>query len=74
LAMVPTALTGSIANTRSGLVRPRDGIIAGLAATAASFGGVAVAVLLSPQVASILFAVVVLIVITQLVVRAIRDR
>jgi uncharacterized protein len=74
LAMVPTALTGSIANTRSGLVRPRDGIVAGLAATVASFGGVAVAVLLSPQVASILFAVVVLIVITQLVVRAIRDR
>ena len=74
LAMIPTALTGSVANTRNGLVRPLDGIIAGLAATAASFGGVAVAFLLSPQVASILFAVLLVIAITQLTVRAIRDR
>jgi len=74
LAMIPTALTGSVANTRNGLVRPLDGIIAGLAATAASFGGVAVAFLLTPQVASILFAVLLVIAITQMTVRAIRDR
>ena len=74
LAMIPTALTGSVANTRNGLVRPLDGVIAGVAATAASFGGVAVAFLLSPQVASILFAVLLVIAITQLTVRAIRDR
>ena len=74
LAMIPTALTGSVANTRNGLVRPLDGIIAGLAATAASFGGVAVAFLLSPQVASVLFAVLLVVAITQLVIRAIRDR
>jgi uncharacterized membrane protein YfcA len=74
LAMIPTALTGSVANTRNGLVRPLDGIIAGVAATAASFGGVAVAFLLTPQLASILFAVLLVIAITQMVVRAIRDR
>ena len=74
LAMIPTALTGSVANTRNGLVRPLDGIIAGIAATAASFGGVAVAFLLTPQLASILFAVLLVIAITQMVVRAIRDR
>lgn len=73
LAMIPTALTGSVANTRNGLVRPLDGIIAGIAATAASFGGVAVAFLLSPQLASILFAVLLVIAITQLVFRAVRD-
>ena len=74
LAMIPTALTGAVANTRNGLVRPLDGIIAGIAATAASFGGVAVAFLLTPQLASILFAVLLVIAITQMVVRAIRDR
>ena len=74
LAMIPTALTGSVANTRNGLVRPLDGIIAGIAATAASFGGVAVAFLLTPQLASILFAVLLVIAITQMVVRAIRNR
>lgn len=73
LAMVPTALTGSIANTRNGLVRPLDGVIAGVAATAATFGGVAVAFLLTPQLASILFAVLIVIAITQLVLRAVRD-
>ena len=74
LAMIPTALTGSVANTRNGLVRPRDGIIAGVAATAASFGGVAVAFLMTPQLASILFAVLLVVAITQMVIRAIRDR
>ena len=73
LAMIPTALTGSIANARNGLVRPLDGIIAGVAATAASFGGVAVAFLLSPQLASILFAVLLIVAITQMVLRAVRD-
>ena len=74
LAMIPTALTGSVANTRNGLVRPLDGIVAGVAAAAASFGGVAVAFVLSPQLASILFAILLCVVIAQLVVRAIRQR
>ncbi len=74
LAMIPTALTGSIANTRNQLVKPLDGIIAGVAATAASFGGVAVALLLTPQLSVILFAVLLAVAIAQMVVRAVRSR
>lgn len=72
LAMIPTSITGSIANLRSGLVRLSDGVIAGAAAVIASFGGVALAFLLPPRVAAILFAIFILIVVVQLVVRAIR--
>lgn len=74
LAMIPTSVTGSIANTRAGLVRLSDGIIAGLAAVAASFGGVALAFLLPPRLAVILFAAFVLLVVVQLVFRAVRGR
>jgi uncharacterized protein len=74
LAMIPTALTGSVANTRNGLVAPLDGVIAGVAATAATFGGVAVAFVLSPQLASILFAVLIAVAIAQMVVGAVRNR
>jgi uncharacterized membrane protein YfcA len=74
LAMIPTAVTGSTANLRAGLVRLSDGLIAGLAATAASFGGVALAFLLPPRPAIILFAVFVLISAAQLTYRAIRAR
>jgi uncharacterized membrane protein YfcA len=74
LAMIPTSITGSIANTRAGLVRVGDGLIAGAAAVAASFGGVALAFYLPPQLAVILFATFILIVVVQLVVRAIRAR
>lgn len=74
LAMIPTALTGSIANARAGLVRVADGVIAGVAATAASFGGVAIAFLLPPRPAVVLFAVFVLVVATELAVRALRRR
>lgn len=72
LAMIPTSITGSISNTRAGLVRPLDGVIAGIAATAASFGGVALAFWLDPQVAAILFGVLVLLTVIQLSTRAIR--
>lgn len=74
LAMIPTSVSGSVANTRAGLVRPADGLIAGVAAVAASFGGVALAFLLPPQLAAILFATFILVVVVQLVVRAIRLR
>jgi uncharacterized membrane protein YfcA len=73
LAMIPTSITGSAANLRAGLVRPADGLIAGAAAVAASFGGVALAFLLAPQVAVVLFAVFIVIVVVQLVIRAIRS-
>jgi uncharacterized membrane protein YfcA len=73
LAMIPTATTGTVANLRVGLVRLGDGLIAGAAAVAASFGGVALAFLLPPQLAVILFAIFILAVVAQLVFRALRS-
>jgi uncharacterized protein len=72
LAMIPTAVAGSASNLRHGLVRLGDGLIAGVAAVAASFAGVAVAFLLPPQLAAILFGIFVLCVAAQLSYRAIR--
>jgi uncharacterized membrane protein YfcA len=72
LAMIPTSVTGSVANLRAGMVRLSDGFIVGLAAVAASFGGVALAVLLPPRAATIIFAVFVLLIAVQLAVRALR--
>jgi len=55
LAMIPTALSGSIANVRAKMVSVRDGLIVGIAASVASFGGVALAFIIPPQIAGILF-------------------
>jgi uncharacterized membrane protein YfcA len=73
LAMVPTSITGSAANLRAGLVHLGDGLIVGAAAVAASFGGVALAFLLPPRLAAILFAALLVLVIAQLVFRAMRS-
>lgn len=72
LAMIPTAASGSIANLRNRLVRLSDGLVAGVAATLASFGGVALAFWLEPRVAAVLFAALVVFTAVQLSVRAIR--
>lgn len=74
LAMIPTSVTGSVANLRARLVRLSDGVIVGVAAVAASFGGVALAVLLPPRAATITFGVFVLLIAVQLAVRALRAR
>lgn len=73
LAIIPGAVTGTVRNARAGLVDVIDGTIVGVTAAAASFGGVAIASALSPQLASILFAVLLLAATVQLVVRAVRD-
>lgn len=72
LAMIPTALSGTVANVRAGMVDVRDGLVVGIAAACASFGGVALAFIIPPQLAGILFGVLLLFVIVQLTVRAIR--
>lgn len=74
LAVVPISIVGSIANLRSRLMRPLDGLVIGLAAVAASFGGAAIAFALPPTVSSIVFAVFVTVVAIQLIVRTIRQR
>jgi len=73
LAIIPGAVTGTVRNARAGLVDVIDGTIVGVTAALASFAGVAIASALSPQLATILFAVLLLVATAQLVVRAIRD-
>ncbi|MEP6843904.1 MAG: sulfite exporter TauE/SafE family protein, partial [Pseudolysinimonas sp.] len=73
LAIIPGALTGTIRNARAGLVDVIDGTIVGVTAAIASFGGVAIASALAPQLATILFALLLLAATVQLVVRAVRD-
>lgn len=73
LAMIPTSITGTVQNTRHKLVDLKDAAIAGLAATAASFGGVAIAFLLDPRVSAILFSILVFFIAVQLIVRTIRE-
>jgi len=73
LAIIPGAVTGTVRNARAGVVDVIDGTIVGVTAAVASFAGVAVATALSPQLAVILFALLLLAATVQLVVRAIRD-
>jgi len=73
LAIIPGAVTGTVRNARAGVVDVIDGTIVGVTAAVASFAGVAIAAALSPQLATILFAVLLLAATVQLVIRAIRD-
>lgn len=74
LAMVPTSVTGTIANTRARLVRPVDGLVMGAAAAAASFPGSLLAHQLPTRVSNILFASLVLVAAVQLAIKAWRLR
>ncbi|GAA4381307.1 hypothetical protein GCM10023152_30260 [Agromyces bauzanensis] len=69
--MIPTAVSGTVANARAGLVDLRTALVVGVAATAASFGGVAIAFLLSPEWSVRLFAALIVIAAVQLTIRAI---
>ncbi|MEV1131775.1 sulfite exporter TauE/SafE family protein [Agromyces sp. NPDC049794] len=71
-AMIPTAVSGTVANTRGGIVDLRAALIVGIAATIASFAGVAIAFLLSPEWSVRLFAALIVIAAVQLTIRAIR--
>ncbi|MGI9822038.1 sulfite exporter TauE/SafE family protein [Agromyces sp. Marseille-Q5079] len=70
--MIPTAISGTVANSRAKLVDLREALIVGVAATIASFGGVGIAFLLSPEWSARLFAAFIVIAAVQLAVRAIR--
>ena len=72
LVMIPTGIVGTIANVRGRLVEVRAGLVVGVAATAASVPGVYLALLLTPRLSAILFAVLLLAAAAQLTVRAIR--
>lgn len=72
LAMIPTALTGTVANARNQLVRLSDGVTIGVAAAVAAVGGSAIAFILPPRLSSILFGCFIVLIAGQLTWRAIR--
>lgn len=72
LAMLPTALSGSVANVRGSLLRPLDGVVIGSAAVVASLGGAMLALIMPPALSSILFGILVASTAIQLSIRAIR--
>lgn len=74
LVMLPTAVMGTTTNARAHLLDVREGAVVGLAATAASFLGVALAFWLPPDLSGVLFAALVLFSAVQLTVRALRSR
>jgi hypothetical protein len=71
-AMIPAALSGTIPNLRARLVDLRQGLLVGIAAVVASQGGVALAFLVPAALSGILFGSLLVLVATQLSVRAIR--
>jgi uncharacterized membrane protein YfcA len=74
LAMVPTAISGTIPNLRAGLVVLKEGLIVGIAAVAASFGGVALAFVLPDQLSAQLFGLLLLGVAIQSAVRRVKKK
>lgn len=74
LVMLPTAAMGTFANVRTGRVDLQVGAVVGLTATATSFAGVAIAFAVPAGVATVVFAVLVVVAAIQLAVRALRAR
>ena len=74
LVIIPTAITGTVSNVRSGMVDVRSGLAVGLAAAAASAVGASLAGLLSPRLSSVLFGALLLVFAVQMVQRALRAR
>lgn len=72
VAMIPTAVSGTLTNLRSGIVDLRAALVAGIAATLAAFPGVALAFLVPPEVGGWLFAALLVVAAVQLAVRAVR--
>jgi len=72
--MIPTAVSGTVTSMRGRIVDVRAAVIAGVAAMIASFGGVWIAHLLSPELSTWLFAALVVAAAVQLSVRAIRSQ
>jgi uncharacterized membrane protein YfcA len=72
LVMIPTGITGTITNVRGRLVDVSAGVVVGLAATVAAVPGVALALLLTPRLSSILFAALLGVAAVQLSVKAVK--
>jgi uncharacterized protein len=74
LVMIPTSIVGTISHVRARAVDVRAGLVVGVTATVASVPGALVALALPPRLSSILFAILLLVVAVQLIIRAIRTR
>ncbi len=74
LIMVPTGIVGTLRNRANALVDLPSVLVVGAAATAASFGGVALAVWLPPAQSNVLFVGLLLVASLQLAMTAIRRR
>lgn len=72
--MIPTAITGTINNVRNGNSDVRGAAIIGLFAVPSSFGGIAVAGIVPPQLGSVLFALLLVFTAVQLILKAIRQQ
>jgi uncharacterized membrane protein YfcA len=73
LVMIPTSVVGTISHSRARAVDVRAGLVVGVTATLASVPGALLALALPPRLSAILFAVLLLIVAAQLIVRAVRS-
>lgn len=71
--MIPTAITGTINNLRNRNADLRGAVVIGLFAVPSSFGGIAVAGLVDPQVGAVLFALLLVFTASQLAFKAIRQ-
>lgn len=74
LAMIPTSVSGTIANARARMLRPLDGVVIGAAAVVASFGGAMIALVMHPVLSTILFGIFVSVTAIQLAIRAVRQQ
>ena len=73
LVMIPTGVAGTVSNARAGVVDVRAGLVVGVAATAASVPGVALALIMPPRLSGVLFAALLLAAAAQLTVAALRS-
>jgi uncharacterized membrane protein YfcA len=71
--MIPTGAFGTAMNLRGKSVDVRAGLVIGAAASAASFGGAAVAFAIPPALSNYLFAGLIVAAAIQLTIKAIRD-
>ncbi|GAA3888424.1 sulfite exporter TauE/SafE family protein [Leifsonia kafniensis] len=74
LIMIPTAITGTLRNRANTLIDLPSALVVGTAATAASFGGVALALWLTAEVSNLLFVGLLVVASVQLSVQAIRKK
>jgi len=72
--MIPTSITGTLSNLRRNNADIRAAAVIGLLAIPASFGGIAVAAAIPPQLGSILFALLLLFTASQLIRRSLKER